>query len=448
MKILEALARLRLQPLEQGRNLLSKQTPESIFKTFVDTPRILRDRLRRPISTKSLLDVTEVHRRWEARDFSLSDLNLAEIKCLCAHAETAVLPQLVRSLGSDSRLPQKPTWLMGLAAAYCTKWSSIERRPDLEELLRRSFNTYTGTNEALTQLKIAAQGVFGPSADRFIADAAVASLTGVEVALKKYNLPTTGDLAMKGRTKLSDSWIQRFKSTPNEADAKSLLEYLLKDVFASPAPSPELYRAIDLIIQSRHAENSESFRQIIQKYALNTKSFGDPRLPGNRANWAPIPNAAQTLLSWLAREGLLFFFDLILPNSSENRQRKEFWLRYYKSIRDFQVAVSERDIQRLRARVRDLPGYSRIDHPTTSAFLMKFAGTPDIVIVEFSETGHAAYVHNAKTFEAAIGDFRQYRFLLRDKLKHESKIDRILHLPVNSWQWKAANMLAAWGIRP
>jgi hypothetical protein len=408
----------------------------------------LRERLNRPITAKSLLDVKEVLRRWEAIGLSLSELNLAEVKCLCSTAETAILPQLIHALLVDSRLPKKLTWLMGLVSAYCTKWSTIDQRPQMEELLRRSLSAYEGGNQSLTQLKVLAPIIFRSSADRHIADAAVAELSSVQMILKKYGLPVTGDLATKARATLATSWMERFKSAANENDANALLEYLLNDVFGNAAPSSEFYRAIDLAIQSRHAANSEGFRQTLQRYSLSSRNLGDPRLPASQANWAPIPGAAQKLLSWLARESLLFFFDLILPNSNVNRQRKDFWLRYYKSIRDFQVAVSERDLLRLRARVRDLPGYSRIDHPTASAFLMKFAGTPDILVVEFSETGNAAYIHNANRFEAEVAEMRQYKFSLRAELKHSEKIDKILHLPVNSWQWKAANQLATWGIRP
>src|SRR5580765_364504 len=153
MTISDALSRLRLQPTEFERNLLSKPVSLSLYKPFIDTPARLRERRERPISVRTLLDHQAVLGRWQAAGFSLSELNLAEIKCLCVSSETATLPQLVGSLAGDPRLPKKATWLMGLVGAYCTKWSTITERLKLEALLRQSFGAYVGTNGGLRKLK-------------------------------------------------------------------------------------------------------------------------------------------------------------------------------------------------------------------------------------------------------------------------------------------------------
>ena len=82
----------------------------------------------------------------------------------------------------------------------------------------------------------------------------------------------------------------------------------------------------------------------------NHKRLGDPRVRESSLNWRSMaPEAAQRYLSWLARDSIIFFFNTILPNNSENRRRKDFWLRYHDRIKDFQVAVSEADLWKVKA---------------------------------------------------------------------------------------------------
>ena len=68
-------------------------------------------------------------------------------------------------------------------------------------------------------------------------------------------------------------------------------------------------------------------------------------------------------------------------------------------FRDFQVAVSEADLWKVKASQKksELLLYSQVAHPTTSAFLMKFEGYGGhFLVVEFSETGNAAYIFRMK----------------------------------------------------
>jgi hypothetical protein len=155
------------------------------------------------------------------------------------------------------------------------------------------------------------------------------------------------------------------------------------------------------------------------------------------------------VLGWLAQESVRFFFQIILPNRAENRARGEFWLRYYRRIVDFRVAVSGDDVVKLRARATGtVPQYSQTDHESTSAFIMRLQGLSgrDLVVVEFSETGHAAYVYEATTFYQRVGTLHQARFGLKRDLKAMDHISRIIHRA--PWESRAASLLAQHGIRP
>jgi len=160
--------------------------------------------------------------------------------------------------------------------------------------------------------------------------------------------------------------------------------------------------------------------------------------------------ATQRYLSWLARDNIMFFFNIVLPNNSRNRERKDFWLQYYNRIRDFQVALSEADVLKFLANQdnAEVRHYSKVSHATTSAFLMKFDGYGgrQYVIVEFSETGNAAYIFKATDFESKGVTMRFPEFDVNRHLKF-TKEHRILH--VGDWEHKAAYKLASeFGIRP
>jgi hypothetical protein len=138
-----------------------------------------------------------------------------------------------------------------------------------------------------------------------------------------------------------------------------------------------------------------------------------------------------------------------LPDNSENRRRKDFWLQYHTKIRDFQVAVSEGDHWKIRSSLgtAERIAYSRVEHPTASAFLMQFEGYgKNYLIVEFSEKGNAAYIFDLADFEDRDVTLRTPRFELKNHLKFD-KTHRIIHN--GDWEWNARSMLAAqFGITP
>jgi hypothetical protein len=183
---------------------------------------------------------------------------------------------------------------------------------------------------------------------------------------------------------------------------------------------------------------------IVKKLDAQT---GDPRL--RAANWAGMdPAATAKFLKWIAKESIVFFFNHVLPDNSANERRKDFWLEYVGAIKDFQVALSDLHYDRLYAssRLKDVPGFGRVDHDKTSAFIMNFSvrGGEDIIVAEFSDTGNAAHVFIAPAFERKAGSLRSIRFEFA-KLKHEANEDRILHL--GAWEYYARNKLARWGVR-
>ena len=155
------------------------------------------------------------------------------------------------------------------------------------------------------------------------------------------------------------------------------LKWVTEGVLSDLTAAEDFAYAISALILSDSAKRSEDFQRALRSFAQNHKRLGDPRLRESSLNWRPIASeAAQRYLSWLARDNIIFFFNTILPNTNENRRRKDFWLRYHDRIRDFQVAVSEADLWKVKASQKnsEVLHYSHVAHPTTSAFLMRFEG--------------------------------------------------------------------------
>jgi hypothetical protein len=155
------------------------------------------------------------------------------------------------------------------------------------------------------------------------------------------------------------------------------------------------------------------------------------------------PEAVQRFLSWLARDSIIFFFNTILPDTDENRRRKDFWLLYHSKIKDFQVALSEEDYWKVKAsqEADGLAAYSRLNHRSTSAFMMRFGNMgAGILVVEFSEKGNAAHIFEWPDFAPGL---RARAYNLNDlKLGRE----RIIHR--GEWEREARNLMARFGIRP
>jgi len=225
---------------------------------------------------------------------------------------------------------------------------------------------------------------------------------------------------------------------------------MLQDVLTDPLLPGALHHAVSSLILSRAAEKSESFQQTLRNYVRHHARLGDPRLRQCMPNWRDMEaEAQQRFLSWLAKESIIFFFDTILPRNDENRRRADFWLRYHSRMSDFQVAISEHDYWKLTANKSSspLPLHSRVSQSSTSAFLMKFKGHGgDYVVVEFSETGNAAYIYDRALFESTNVNLRTPQFQLNRHLKHDRRLDRILHL--GAWESPARRKLAELGIWP
>ncbi len=400
---------------------------------------------------KPVIDVREAWREFEASRHQLTSLDGLQVRSLCTNEETALHPKFIAALSNNPDVLRRSLCLYGIVSAYFSCWRAMESPEKVETVILRAIERLNQSNPVIKGWK-AKPDLFSAKAADSLADAIVRSQSSVGKTLQNAFVGLGSQLAVFTRAAVSAQATKHFERQElvgNETSNLSYLDWMIREVLPAPLPNDAHSMSAASLILSKSAERSAVFQTKLLEYVRNDKRLGDPRIAVNRPHWIQVASQAERrFLSWLARDSILFFFNTILPDTSDNRLRKEFWLRYTNHIRDFQVAVSEQDSWRLRTiQDKKLRTFSRVSHSTASAFLMRFEGySGDFVVVEFSETGNAARIYSQKAFEGTNVNFRTPQFHLKWHLKHENHIHRILHN--GEWWHEAAMRLAELGIRP
>lgn len=201
-------------------------------------------------------------------------------------------------------------------------------------------------------------------------------------------------------------------------------------------------------LASRGEEPNDSFGS-----ALLDSEFRDPRIPPESLGWQLVreraPAAYAAFLERLVREDLSLFFDHAMNEPARGR----FWLGYMRSIRRTVCVLGP-------ARYRDLASRIAGSAPAVKAALgrvRRFSADKGVsafclyfdnqVIVEFSDTGNAAYVYPRAVFDSQLEPLvMANRLKAHDELKRKSlTVARINHS--SGWQDSARNLLLGLGVR-
>lgn len=415
------------------------------------------DKLRKRASTiptsSPTVDVSAIWAKLDAARFDLGGLDEVEFRVLCCDEETSVRGEFVAALEKHPERLRRARCIYGLVNGYFAGWRSMAAPERLEGVLRRCLERNSGSNLVLTKLRKHPE-LFSPEAATFLATKIVTEQIKVEEVLERHLVGPVTKLGIAARGEVALSACARFRREEKQKDSEwslHFLKWLTEQVLTDLTPQDIFARVISSLILSESAKICEPFQHALKTYVQTHKRLGDPRIRESEPNWRFMEaEARQRYLSWLARDSILFFFNTILPNTNENRRRKDFWLRYHDRIRDFQVAVSQADAWKVRANQykSDLFCYSQIDHPSTSAFLMQFKGWggEQYVVIEFSENGNAAYIYKLADFHGNRLSLRSSRFPSLSCLKFD-KTDRIFHTA--DWETRTAHRLSSeFGIMP
>jgi hypothetical protein len=393
---------------------------------------------------------------WSQCAGKLGSLGRRQIRILCWDKETALTPRFIDALATHEDLPRKRVWIEGMISAYFAHWRPEPNPQKIEALLRSTCQIFAGNSVWIINCRKYAPELFSDEAARFIGRQIVETDLQISPVLEQWSIPQSsglGPAAVRAAVELAISLF--LKESPILKD-KSALEKL-RNIFGRLLIFPTLEmpifcKAISDIILSKAADTSSEIQDYIKDFARKSSRLGDPRLPVNIARWTSIAEPARRkFISWLAQDDLMFFFENVIPDRDDPHDRKRFWLQYLDFVEDSCVALSIEDKRRLRRETFEKLSHSETDSWEVSAFVMRFRGTKDIVIVEFSKPGNAIYIHETAQFHKIIGHFRTSKFSLSTSggLKDRaSRIARFIHVqPNRRWQSEVRNYLAGMGIR-
>jgi hypothetical protein len=398
------------------------------------------------------LSVEAVWSEFAAARYDLNALDGLQFRALCGAEETALRPEFVAALAKHPEKLKRSRCLYGVVNSYFAEWRTMKNPGAVEGLLISAFARHDAKNPVV-QKWLGSKALFSEKAAELLSEEICSEQKAVDDVLRAHYVGPLTKLGLSVRASAASSageYLRRMEGDRDDDWSLRFLQWITEKVLSDLTLPGAFSEAVSSLILSDSAKRSEGFQGALRSYIQNHKRLGDPRLRESALNWRSIaPEAAQRYWSWLARDSIVFFFNTILPNNSGNRRRKDFWLRYHGRIKDFQVAVSEADVWKVKAnqKATDLLYYSRVAHPTTSAFLMKFEGYGGhYLVIEFSETGNAAYIYKIADFESRGLTLRTRQFSVKKDLKFNTT-RRIVHNA--DWERTAAYTLSSeFGIRP
>jgi EH_Signature domain len=460
MLVSEALQNWQKESVEITQTSFLDVAPEKLLANLQSTVKWLQERIETERPPKPPLDPDDVWRAWEVQGFAQNALNRSELRTLCTSPTTALRPQLIRYLSRNPEPLSRLANFVGIVHAYFMHWRSMHDPKQIEDLAWKVLDRdlLKNCNRVISCWQ-SARYLFTPEAARRIAEKALVAKRPTHEICAELFVDTTSTLALRALDAAAQQEVRALvnaEKTISENEARSRFSWTVDNLLTSKL-DPDLYRqCMAQLILSRLPVRFPVLRKELVQRVYNDSRLHDPRLIDAAPNWRSMPqDAKDTFLSWLAEETLHFFFDTLVPKNDENRRRADFWLKYatrYGNVKDFHVAVSNEDMTKLhRSRAAMMPSYARVqgaNSVASSAFLMLFEGFggQQYIVIEFSETGNAAYVYRRHDFEKAGTSLRTKQFRMND-LRDRGRVEfRIIHN--GGWEPNAAHELAQRGIKP
>lgn len=180
-------------------------------------------------------------------------------------------------------------------------------------------------------------------------------------------------------------------------------------------------------------------------------SWGSPWLEQKKVNWSRVsPDAQRLMTTWIKRDIIRNFFEVLSEDRQTDKRRLKFWLQYHDQIDDMYFALGRNvsaarstDIQQLRAKMEDR--HLRLvdgGGPHNNAFIMLMG---KYIVVEFGSKGNACFIFDKANLPFTLeGDIAGDRM----GLKHDSREHRLLHMDGSdlTWESKFRRILAQCGV--
>jgi hypothetical protein len=442
IRVLQALFSKQVTPFSDGSDFL--------LRPLKDARNWAEENLKpaAPSTPPALLE--EIVRKWKDgnRDFTSRELNQ-----LCWHPPAGTDPQFLNFLISR-RGKVTARHLHGLVYSYHSNFSTmaLQVQGGLGQALRGFMADYVGRNRVVNTWRGHLDLLLGADAPRRLGQEILRELQPVE--RKTESLLISGNTSFVKNAvayaidKALDVWPQ------SSMDQRA---YLYEHLMPQAELSAKQQAAGRLIIKAGRNPDGQYINEV-KNYVLGEKDLGDPRLPQNGPNWLGIDEAKGIFIQWLSLADITFFFELVIADAEDVHRRKAFWLNYVEEVKRSWVILNDRDYYRLRLRQRELQRnlgdqtVGRFRWPSSSAFILDFGR---IVVVEFSQTGNAAYVYHAQEAADFIEFWRKYLNYHGDLKRPEKTCScfipgqnykgKINHS--GAWEYRARQMLVVHGIR-
>jgi hypothetical protein len=429
------LDRLRSYRTTLLRSALPKMAdPERSLEPFLEHVLELEERTSGRTSSAPAADSLYSYRsEWTSLRPHFAKLSRRAIRVLCSDPETLDDPEFVAGLGASGKTRESHRWAERLLVAYDLGWTK-HRAERWAYPIRDAFEGHDRLSTKATRF-LKTEGLLSPTAPEILAAAAIDDLTPPADIASRYQLALGGQLLEATLASLSGTW-RRLLGKAKTAERRRLLVEFGFKTFVKPQSVDAQTRANALSAMILAVEPSEDTIEWLRSSILTSRQLGDPRKPGNRNNWALVKREAlQRFKQWLAKEDLRFFFDAVMARTPDPHGRREFWDEWldHERLVDSNVALSTLDESYLRSRglIKKDAVYSRVEggQNNVSAFLLRFrrkAG--EMIAIEFSQAGNAAYFHDGAKFDGATGGIHRPAFHINRDLKNKRT-----ELPAPGW---------------
>jgi EH_Signature domain len=368
------------------------------------------------------------------------------VRSLCWNAAVALDQSFQDYLDNAQCVPHSQS-LQGLICSCHARWSREFALSQSVARIRNRLNQYSGRNRLLQKWKSSAEMIIGPKAHDLMAGGLIASTEGLAGFCDYWGLSIESSQLFQSAAEIASVLcLEQVDRVPKYQ------EFLFNQLMPWPGwAANTLKNVMRRLIMFPKRENTELIDAIIHLVRTDRR-FGDPRHPQNHNNWIGLDEASRRVQEWMSAADITFFFETVLPKSTDPHGRKGFWLRYVgcRGLRS-RPLLSNSDKYRLRdvlsKKRTKASDFGRLLDEDTSAFILDFG---PLLVIEFSSVGNACYVYERPVAAEIVPDIWTNMPFHKSDLKRRPKVatgQPITHDRQNRWKIEMERFLARYGIR-
>jgi hypothetical protein len=244
------------------------------------------------------------------------------------------------------------------------------------------------------------------------------------------------------------------KYVTNLRDDKAFKSYIPKLISYLEKYQGFKDEAIKLILERYYQCTDKSPHPALRDYVIRPDVWKNPKLrnSGIASKWRNVnENIWRMVLSWVTREHLRMFFEIISGRNGARKDRFEFWSQYLEQISFTKLVFGQEtklqklknpEIAKLFNEEKDVSALLSSNNSELDAFIIEIK---DYIFVEFSMNGNAAFIYEKSKIPFKLDALRMNDETSGNGLK-SAQNNKIIHN--NNWQDSAKNRLMNLGIYP